>query len=144
MKTFTDNKGRNWNIEINIATVKRLKGFNINLMDAIRGDLIKEVSDDPIYLADLIFYICKPQADELKISDEDFGSALAGDAIQNATDALLDELIDFFPPGKRQVLRKAWTRLQDAKAKAEEAASHYLDGPKVDAIIEKELKNIIG
>ena len=144
MKTFTDNKGRNWNIEINIATVKRLKGFNINLMDAIRGDLIKEVSDDPIYLADLIFYICKPQADELKISDEDFGSALAGDAIQKATDALLDELIDFFPPGKRQVLRKAWTRLQDAKANAEEAARHYLDGPKVDAIIEKELKNIIG
>mgnify|MGYP007024217571 FL=1 len=95
MKTFTDNKGRNWNIEINIATVKRLKGFNINLMDAIRGDLIKEVSDDPIYLADLIFYICKPQADELKISDEDFGSALAGDAIQMATDALLDELKKF-------------------------------------------------
>lgn len=145
MKTFIDNKGREWKLEINVATVKRVKTLiGTNLLEAVHGDLIKDVTGDPVLLVDLLYCICKVQADAAGVTDEEFGAGLAGDSIQAATDAFLDELIDFFPLGKRQILRRAWTRLQEAETKAQAAAVHYLNGPKLDAIIEKELKSITG
>ena len=102
------------------------------------------MTGDPVLLVDLLYCICKVQADAAGVTDEEFGAGLAGDSIQAATDAFLDELIDFFPLGKRQILRRAWTRLQEAETKAQAAAVHYLNGPKLDAIIEKELKSITG
>ena len=40
-------------------------------------------------------------AEKQKISDEDFGRGLGGDAIDSATTALLEELVDFFPQRRR-------------------------------------------
>ena len=58
------------------------------------------------------------------ITDEDFGEAMAGDAIEHATTALLEEVIDFFPEAKRMVMQKilsASRRFSDAARKKLEA-----------------------
>ena len=57
------------------------------------------------------------------MTDEDFGRAMAGDAILGATDALLDEIVDFFPNPKRAILQ----RLVAAARRAETAAKAALD-----------------
>ena len=49
-----------------------------------------------------------------------------------ATTALLEELVDFFPSGKRQVLSKALAKLKTLENKAIEAASRRLDDPDLD------------
>ena len=41
------------------------------------------------------------------MTDDDFGSSLAGDSISEATRAFLDELVDFFPGARRLFLKKA-------------------------------------
>ena len=41
------------------------------------------------------------------MTDDDFGSSLAGDSISEATRAFLDELVDFFPGARRAILKKA-------------------------------------
>jgi hypothetical protein len=62
---------------------------------------------DPVMLADVLYCLCKDEADAKQITDEDFGRALGGDAITLATDAFLEELIDFFPEARaRSSLRK--------------------------------------
>ncbi len=110
MRSFSDNAGRTWIVAINVATVKRVRGL-------LKIDIYKLVDDgfkalgalvgDPVQLADVLFCICKDEADAKQISDEDFGRALAGDAITLAADAFLEELIDFFPEAKaRGSLRK--------------------------------------
>jgi hypothetical protein len=66
--------------------------------------------------------LCKDQADKQSISDEDFGRALAGDAITQAADAFVEELIDFFPDARaRASLRKA---IEAGKTVRDKVLSH--------------------
>ena len=143
MKTFKDNEQRQWTVTVNVASMKRVKSLlDLNLMEAVEGDLIEKLATDPILLCDVIYAICKPEADKRNISDEQFGQAMAGDAIEQATAALLEELVDFFPEAKRRVLRKALKKFDTMLARAAETADKYLDSPGFEKRIEDALKNI--
>ena len=133
MKTFHDNAGRTWSVSINATSIKRVKSLlDVNLLDAIEGKLVEQLISDPVLLVDVLYVLCKPEADAKNLSDEDFGLAMAGDAIEHGTTCLLEELVDFFPQAKRQVLAKALAKLNAFQAKAVLAASKRLDDPKLD------------
>ncbi len=143
MKTFKDNEGRTWTVKVNIATVKRVKSLlGINIFDAIEKDLIARLVSDTILLVDVLYVICKPEAEQKNISDEQFGEGLAGDVITAATTALLEELVDFFPEAKRQVLQKAVGKYRKVEGLAIEMAMKYLDSHETEKKIEAELRNI--
>ena len=98
MRQFKDNAGRTWTVDINVATLKRVRGLTgVDLMQVIEGTLIEKLIRDPVLLCDVVYAVCKPEADAAKVSDEEFGKAMAGDAIESATQAVLDELISFCP-----------------------------------------------
>ena len=78
-------------------------------------------------LCDVVYAACTPEADARSVTDEDFGRAMAGDAIELATTALLEELVDFFPLGKRRLLQKALAKLKDWESKAIGVAEKKLD-----------------
>ena len=63
------------------------------------------------------------------MTDDDFGSALAGDAISEATRAFLDELVDFFPGARRLFLRKAVDLARTCEAEGEAALKAALESP---------------
>ena len=115
MRTFHDNAGRNWTVTLNVATLKRIRALtSIDLINIISLDehrkpnveLLERLSEDPILLVDVLYAACKPEADAQNVTDEQFGAAMAGDAIEHATNALLEELVSFFPDPKRKVLQK--------------------------------------
>jgi hypothetical protein len=145
MKTFTDNAGRTWTVTINVNAIKRVKGLTgVNLLDVVNGDadrseggLLGKLSSDPILLCDILYAVCKPEADPRNISDEDFGRGMAGDAIDAGTTALLEELVDFFPQAKRRVLDQALRKLRTLEARVIDLASKRLDSPEIDALLEK-------
>ena len=113
MKTFTDNAARAWTIQVNVDALKRVKSLlDVDLMEAVDGKLLQRMLDEPILLCDIIYALCKPQADAAGVTDEDFGRAMAGDAIDNATQALLEELVDFFPQRRRALLTKVLDKLK--------------------------------
>jgi hypothetical protein len=152
MKCFKDNQGRNWTIVVNVATVKRVRSLlDINLLDVVKldsnnkpnVDLLEQLASDPVLLCDVIYCICKPEADAQKISDEDFGAAMGGDAIEYATTALLEELVDFFPEAKRLVLRKLMNAGEKVKIQMEKALKLELDNPKLEKELEKQVKEYI-
>jgi len=98
MRQFKDNAGRTWTVDINVATLKRVRGLTgVDLMQVIEGTFIERFIRDPVLLCDVVYAVCKPEADAAKVSDEEFGRAMAGDAIEAATQAVLDELISFCP-----------------------------------------------
>jgi hypothetical protein len=66
-------------------------------MQVIEGTLIEKLIRDPVLLCDVVYAICKPEADTRSVSDEEFGKAMAGDAIEAATTAVLEELVGFCP-----------------------------------------------
>lgn len=98
MRQFKDNAGRTWTVDINVATLKRVRGLTgVDLMQVIEGTLIEKLIRDPVLLCDVVYAVCKPEADAAKVSDEEFGKAMAGDAIEAATTAVLEELVGFCP-----------------------------------------------
>lgn len=145
MKTFKDNAGRTWTIAVNIAAVKRVKSLlDVDLIEGVvKEGVIDELATNPILLCDVIYAICKPEADKQNITDEQFGQAMAGDAIELATGALLEELVDFFPEAKRRVLRKAMGRFKKMEMKALDAADKYLEDPEFEKEMDMEIERLM-
>jgi hypothetical protein len=125
MHSFVANDQRTWEIAINVAAIKRVRGL-------LRIDLYALVDDgfqslgklvsDPVTLADVLYCLCKDQADKIGVTDEEFGRALAGDAIARAADAFVEELIDFFPDARaRESLRRA---IQAGKTVRDKVLAH--------------------
>ena len=144
MKTFTDNAGRDWVIEINVASLKRIKGLTgadlIGLAVSMDTSVAEKLASDPILLCDVLYAACKPQADERGVSDEDFGRAMAGDAIESATVALLEDIVGFCPsPRDRAALGRVLSAMRDARDKARDLVDQNLDrmieGGEIDRIV---------
>ena len=152
MKSFTDNTGRTWTLVVNVATIKRVRalcGVDLNSIVEVEdgkpaAKLLERLSGDPVLLVDVLYAVCRPECEQKGVSDEDFGAAMAGDAVEQATDALLDEIVDFFPAAKR----KAFQRILSASRRFGEAARRRLeetlaDGRFEDALV-SELERLTG
>jgi len=141
MKTFTDNAGRTWTITINVDAIKRIRGLvDVNLLEIVEGKLIDRLIGDPILLCDVIYAAVKPEADTKQITDDDFGRAMAGDAIDHATTALLEELVSFFPSPRdranlQRVLQATW-RVMD---KARDMIEKRIDSGEIERLAEQAL-----
>ena len=101
MKSFTDNTGRTWTLAVTVGTIKRVRALcdvdlaNIITIDAgttPKVDLLEKLGSDPVLLVDVLYAAVKPEADAKGVTDEEFGRAMSGDAIEMATTALLDEV----------------------------------------------------
>ncbi|MEO2018052.1 MAG: hypothetical protein ABGZ53_27180 [Fuerstiella sp.] len=124
MKTFTDNAGRTWTVTINVDAIKRVRTLvQVNLLDVLDDGckLLAELHDDPVLLVDVLYCVCKPEADAQNVSDMEFGRAMSGDAILQASTALLEDLSDFFPNARQRAAMK------DLLKKTETVVERLLD-----------------
>ena len=128
MKVWHDTTGRTWATTITVGTVKRVKAITgKNLLDLAGGELAAEVMGDPCLLCDILYAIHQPEAEKLNITDEQFAECLSGDAREEATDALMAELIVFFPNSqRRELLAQAMKQAKEQEAKAIEQAKSEL------------------
>lgn len=116
MKYFYDKTGKQWEIVIDVKTLKRVDALCgiklLSLVDfeekngEINNELLMKLATDPILLIDVLYACIKTQADKNNISDEDFGTAFTGDELEPALRALIDEVASFFPEPKRTMLRR--------------------------------------
>ncbi len=146
MGTFRDTLGRPWQIEINVTTLRRVKALvNVNLLEVLeaKGTLLGRLMFDPFLLCDVLFAICKPEADAAGVSDEDFGKGLAGDVLDAAFKALEEQIISFCQnPTDRANLRKAMEIAGGAMQQARELATEKLNRIDPKAIVEQALASL--
>ncbi|HPD31730.1 MAG TPA: hypothetical protein PLL20_17195 [Phycisphaerae bacterium] len=141
MRTFTDNAGRTWTIVINVGAIKRVRGLlEVDLLEVVDGKLIERFIRDPVLLCDVVYAACKPEADAKGVSDEEFGKAMAGDAIEHATKALLEELVGFSPSPRdranlQRVLEATWTAMDRAR----DVVEARLTNGELDRVVEQAL-----
>ncbi len=109
MHVFKDCLDRRWEVTINVAALKRVRGLTgTNLADCIdkAHEALPALMGDMIAFVDVLFALCKGQADEQGITDESFAEGLANDAFDAARDAFMDELVFFCPNAKARVALK--------------------------------------
>lgn len=144
--SFKDTAGRTWDATITVDTVKRVRRLSdVDLLDIVDGDakLIERLTCDPILLVDTIYLVIKSQADEQSVTDEEFGRAMAGDAIADATMALLRGIADFFSNARERAMIH---KILDSSAKASEKAREIIGGhldKRIDAIVDQALKSVV-
>ena len=144
MRVFKDNAGRQWTVEINVAALKRVRGLTgTDLMQVIEGTLIEKLIRDPILLCDVVYAICKPEADTRSppITDEEFGRSMAGDAIEAATTAVLEELVGFCPsPRDRANLGRVLQATTKVMERARDLVEKKLNSGDLDRLADRLLE----
>lgn len=138
MKTFTDTAGRTWTIAIHVDSIRTVRdlvrdddGKPVYLPAAVEGKLLTDLSD-PLLLCDVLYALCKPQADALKVSDSDFGRAMGGDVLAAAGEAFMEELTDFFPSHRRALFTAARNQIKALEAVATEEGIKRIQSPTLE------------
>ncbi len=130
MSKFVDAKNRIWVVDVTNTTLRRVKSLtDVRLMDAVDGELIPQMSQDFLLLGEVLFAVCKPQADRESITQEEFESGLAGDHLTEARDALVEALLEFLPEDQRRLLTKAVAHQREVTARGMEMLHRRLDDP---------------
>jgi len=145
MRTFKDNAGRTWTVSITVDAIKRVRGLlDVDLLEVVGGKLIDRLITDPVLLCDIVYAVCKPEADAQGVSDEDFGRAMAGDAIEHATTALLEELVSFSPsPRDRANLQRVLETTRRVMDKARDLVEQRIESGELDRIAEEALMQTV-
>lgn len=141
MKTFVDNAGRTWTVTLNVDAIKRVRGLlNVDLLEILEGTLIERLIRDPVLLCDVVYAVCKPEADARNVTDEEFGRAMAGDAIEQATTVLLEELVAFCPsPRDRKNLGRVLTTTRRMMDRARDLIEQRLESGQIEKAVEQAL-----
>lgn len=141
MQTFTDRTGRRWTLELTTNAAKRVRNLcSVNLLDVLdRPDTLRSLADDPILFVDVLYALCRPEADAAGITDEQFGEAFDGQAIENATEAFMGALVNFFQGARKATLQKIVDRAQKTQTHQETALMRAVNEGKIDEALDKVL-----
>lgn len=127
MRSFKDAKGRSWNINFTTGTAKRVKTLTgVDVFSETQGIFGDELANY-VVLCDVLYACVLPQAEEAKISDVEFGESQNGDTLAAAYDVLIEEIIDFYPQKKREVLRRYKQKMTDIGSQMEETATKSVE-----------------
>ncbi|MEM8738084.1 MAG: hypothetical protein AAGG38_06350 [Planctomycetota bacterium] len=145
MKTFNDTTGRQWNVSMNVSALKRVRDLlDIDLMQLPVFDqkqpetgLLYRLGNDPVELVNVLFALVKPQADAAGVSDEAFGEALGGDALGEATEAFMAEVVGFFPRGVRDALLTVMEKAKTVEGMMLDQLATAINDPALDEAIKE-------
>jgi len=138
MRSFTDAQKRPWNIEINVAAIKRVRdGAGVDLYALIDDGAkpLGELLGDPVKLVEVLYVLCAGRVEELGLQPEDFGAAFDGDALEAASEAFTEELVNFFPSRGRAILQKLKKKGQELGTKLIAQADAKLDQLDLDSLV---------
>lgn len=146
MPEFNDSEGRSWNVRVTVSTVRAVRdALDVDLMEAVEGKLLDRLSSDPVLLVDVLYVVCRTEADGRGVTDMQFGEAMAGDAIEHATMAFLEAIVDFFPnPRDRQNMRKVMAATFKAMDKARDLIENRLASGELERAADAAVRQIVG
>jgi len=139
MRQFKDTAGRTWTINLTTPDIKAVKSLlNVDMLSI--KDFVDSADQDFPMVVDVLFVLIRSEAEKLGITDIMFGRAMAGDCIEEASQALIDELIDYFPKKKREMWKNAWKKTGQVQSRLIDIETKNLETMDVEAEVQKILK----
>ena len=133
MKIFKDSLGREWPVTINYSAQQRVKAALG--MDLLNVETLRQFTADPEKFLEVLYHVCKPQLDEKSISKENFLDAIYGDPIEDAINAVLEELSNFFPKGRREILKKLIVTASELEKKKLELIDSKIESGELERLL---------
>lgn len=113
IKTFTDGKGESWRIGLTIGKIKEVRekvvdreGKAVDLFEYVNGSLAYLLHVDPVIFADILWVLCRDEAEGRRLNKEAFTERLIGDTLEEAESAFVEAFVDFFPKAQQGQVRK--------------------------------------
>jgi len=103
MHQFTDLNNQTWSLVINTLALERVDVATGIYLTELLDEQLQGLSDllrRPSRLARILLVLVEDQLAAKQITPEQFLAGLAGDALAQATDAFIEELVDFFPDAR--------------------------------------------
>lgn len=118
---WKDSKGREWVFACNVFSMSRVKKeVGVDLSQAIKegSTVIEDVIGDVALFFDVVSCLLKEQIAAAGLSIEEFGEGINDeDVVTDACQALVEAILDFFPPDRRRALKKAFRRIWELSRK---------------------------
>lgn len=148
MHKFTDTLGRDWNVCVNVGTIRRAKAATgidlLSLMDIPEEgheSPLETLANDPAKVVDVLASVCESQRKERNVDASAFEEAFNGETLEAATNALVEEVIDFFPQPRRDYFRAIKEATDKAAAETarsmENAVKEGVFGKAIDEALSK-------
>jgi len=161
MREFRDDQGRPWMVAITVAAAERVRGLvTIDVTEDVEqpdGSLSRQTRSAPFDIIDtaniantlqilrsqygkvgeVLYAICRRQAEEKKVSRDDFLDGLRGDAIEAGVKAIEEELVDFFPQRLRKMVGLLASRMDDLAAELTAKAEAGLKAATLESLLEQ-------
>lgn len=119
MKTFKTNDGFEWQVTVNVGTVKRcMEDTGLKLTDLFSGAAkIDEFFSDDVKFCEVLYSVVRPQAEAAGKNVDAFLAGIDGTVIEGAIEALLEETADFFREPRKGLLKKVLAKYRTAHDK---------------------------
>ena len=145
MASFRDRKGSFWAIEFDGPLIGRIRQRWKEVDFGRRPhDALQALADDPVLFDEVLYAICEREAQSANVSREEFARRVTGQAVDDATEALLEALEDFSPPRQaRQV--QALRRMSETAARAQQVGADRLlaRADQLDQMLEQSIQTKI-
>ena len=159
MREFRDDQGRPWMVALTVAAADRVRGLvTIDVTDDVEqpdGSVQRQTRSVPFDLIDagsitrtlevlrsnygkigeVLYAICRGQAEEKKLTKEQFLDGLRGDALEAGVKALEAELVDFFPQGLRKMVGLLVAKMDEVSSELMSRAEAGLQAATVESLV---------
>lgn len=133
MHSFKDSTGRVWHAALTVGTLKKARDLaGVDLAAVSDGEVFRRLAADPALLCAALHAISRPAQGESEATLDAFCEAMDGDTLGPASDALVGEVVDFFPPPIRARLKSAVAAAKAAQQKRLEEMDATAPGPSAE------------
>lgn len=142
MQTFKDAAGEDWAISLNVSVVRKVRDeLGVDLHSLGEETFAKLKTSDET-LVDVISVICTEQINKRGLDEMGFAERLIGDVLDDAYEALMQELVFTSRHSRREVVAKAWQKVNEAEEQLAGKALAMMDSPKLQGLMDKAVQEM--
>jgi hypothetical protein len=146
MANFKDRLDRGWTLELTVLELKKLKSeFQLDLAEfASRENTVFErLASDPVLLVDVLSCLLEEQIRQVGLSEKQFAQGIAGVGIVNATNALIEAVVNFSRPQEGQIIQAMWAKFQATRELATERVLDRMETLDLERLVGQKLDPIL-
>lgn len=98
MRSFKDSAKREWTLSLTLGAERRVyeeTGVYLSDLSSTENPVIDRLVNDPGFLGMCVWTLCRKQVEEQGFTEDDFLDSLDSSVVEEAREALIEEVLDF-------------------------------------------------